>query len=59
MSESPSPPPVLLSRISAALNNTKPFVASKAFVGPDRRVRNQGPGGGVAERRRESLALDD
>jgi DNA-binding response OmpR family regulator len=55
----PIAPQVLLSRIGAALNNTKPFVASKAFVGPDRRVRNQGPAGGLAERRVESRALED
>lgn len=53
----PVSPAILLSRIQWLGRNTRPFVISETYCGPDRRVRKMPLPDGVVERRAEALAL--
>lgn len=53
----PVVPAVLLSRIEWIARNTRPFVDSTAYRGPDRRIRNVPQSPDMPERRADTLAL--
>jgi DNA-binding response OmpR family regulator len=53
----PIAPDVLLSRIEWLARNTREFVESAGYSGPDRRLRNLPLPDGQSERRAETLAL--
>ena len=53
----PIAPSVLLSRIQWLGRNTRPFIISEGYCGPDRRIRNMPLPDGVPERRAQNLAL--
>lgn len=54
----PIAPKVMLERILWVAKEGRPFLFSGAYVGPDRRFRNDGPPDG-AGRRREDFAADE
>lgn len=53
----PIAPAVLLSRIEWLARNTREFVTSTTYCGPDRRVKNLPLPDGVQERRADAIAL--
>lgn len=53
----PISPAALRSRIDWIVRNTRPFVVSETYKGPDRRFRLGAPPAGVDERRAEAIAL--
>lgn len=46
----------LYQRITAIIDNPRPFIRSKNYFGPDRRRQDMGPPRGVSERRKEAAA---
>jgi CheY-like chemotaxis protein len=53
----PFTPQVLLQRVYWVAKDERAFVRSQGYVGPDRRVRNQGPPIGMRGRRSTDLSL--
>jgi CheY-like chemotaxis protein len=53
----PIAPAVLLSRIQWLGRNTRPFIISDTYCGPDRRIKNMPLPEGVSERRAQAIAL--
>ncbi|MET0295165.1 MAG: response regulator [Phenylobacterium sp.] len=53
----PFTPQVLLQRVYWVAKDERAFVRSEGYVGPDRRIRNQGPPIGVRGRRSTDLSL--
>lgn len=53
----PIAPTILLSRIEWLARNTRDFVTSPGYCGPDRRFKNLPLPEGIAERRAEAIAL--
>ena len=54
----PVSPEVLLERIVWVAREKRPFISCDSYVGPERRVHDNGPPHGVAERRRPDEASD-
>lgn len=54
----PVAPPVMMQRILWLLNDTRKFVSSPTYCGPDRRVKAIGPPAGVKGRRHDDLSVE-
>jgi len=54
----PVPPLVMMQRIMWLLNDTRQFVTSPDYCGPDRRVKALGPPVGMKGRRHDDLSAD-
>ena len=53
----PLSPELLLQRIAWVAREKRPFIVAGAYVGPDRRFKNQGPPPGMDGRRADDLSL--